>query len=192
MKKTILMTLTILTLLLGACGSASNSTDGPASAQAATAVAEVVSATLTAAPASTPLPTGTAPATLSTAYPEAVPVQLQLIAGSLELEGSQLAVTAAQASALLPIWNALKDLGGNSAATQEQYDDLIEQALQAMTNEQIQAIALMQITRQQMMTVVQQQGISKGIRVAQRSVEAAAKIVAKATNSLGKPSGRFS
>jgi hypothetical protein len=162
MKKTILMTLIILTLLLGACSSASNSTDEPASAQEATAIAEVVSATLTAAPTSTLLPTETAPATLSTAYPEAVPVQLQLIVGTLQLEGSQMAVTAAQASALLPVWTALKDLGGNSAATQEQYDDLIERALQAMTNEQIQAIALMQITRQQMMTVMQQQGISLG------------------------------
>ncbi|MFZ5909373.1 MAG: hypothetical protein ACOYYU_05100 [Chloroflexota bacterium] len=160
MQKLTLTTLLFFVLVLTACGSASNSTDEPASAQEATAIAEVVSTALAAPP--TFAPTQATPAALSTTYPDAAPVLAQLIAGTLQLEGSQLAVTAAQASTLLPIWSALKDLGGNNAATQRQYDDLTEQALQAMTDEQIQAIALMQITRESLTTVIQQQELAIG------------------------------
>src|SRR4030042_2177913 len=55
-------------------------------------------------------PTGSAGA-LSEGYEGALPVQSQLIAGTLKLEEGEWAVSAEQAAQLLPLWKAARGLG---------------------------------------------------------------------------------
>src|SRR3990172_3495827 len=53
---------------------------------------------------------GSDSSTLSTSYTGALPVVSQLAAGTLSLECSDLAVSAEQAAALLPLWQAYRAL----------------------------------------------------------------------------------
>ena len=91
-----------------------------------------------------------------------LPVQTQLLIGTFELEGSDQAVTAEQAAKLLPLWQVLQDLSANDAAAQEEIDALVEQIQETMTPEQMQAIAAMQLTQEDIFAVMQEQGITMG------------------------------
>lgn len=165
MKKPILILLFVIALALTACASQTvPSSEVSSSSQGENQIVELVPTTQvvpkTAAPTIPVEETNEVSAALSTDFPDAAPVQAQLIVGSFQLEGSQWAITGPQAVTMLPVWSALKDLAQNSAATQEQYKELIEQALQAMTDEQIQAISSMQITRESMAAMMEAEGIS--------------------------------
>ena len=49
-------------------------------------------------------------------YPDALSVRNQLSLGTLRLEGTANAITAAQATSLLPLWQALKTLSASSTS----------------------------------------------------------------------------
>ncbi len=116
---------------------------------------------------------------LNTSYDNAVSIELQLLLGTPKLQGTDLAVTAEQASTLLPLWNNFKTISqsmapaqgqadatpqppsGNSE-TQAQLTALLKQIQAVMTAEQIKAIAAMKITRETAMTIMQEQGITLG------------------------------
>jgi hypothetical protein len=97
----------------------------------------------------------------STQQGGSLPIQEQVLIGTFKLEGTPQAVTAQQAAQLLPLWQVYKDLSGSDTAAQEEIDGLIQQIQDTMTPEQMQAIAAMNITRQDIFTVMQDQGITQ-------------------------------
>jgi len=131
MKKLTIATLTTLTLILTACGSASSST----------------------------------PQTGPGSQAQTLPAATQLIVGIFKLDGTAQAVTAEQAKALLPLWQVYQDLLASDTAAQEEIDALIEQVQETMTAEQMHAITDMNLTQQDVMSMMQDQGMG----ISQRS-----------------------
>ena len=157
MEKMSILVIALVTLL-AACANASIPTEEPASNIdiAATTIAEIVSATQTAMAIVEPSPTETTTLiTLNDDYENAVPILSQLITGIYLLEGSNQAVTSAQAQELLSLLTSLPN--GN-----EQFDALVTQAILVLSQKQITTITAMQITQSEIMTVMQELGISMG------------------------------
>lgn len=162
--KRLLITLTLLTLFLTACGAAA--TEQVAPAVDSTTVAQIVSTQ--AAQGADSASNGPAPAqanaitsALSTDYTDAVSVAEQLLTGTFMLADTNLSLTGEQTIQLISLWTSLKGATQNSAA-QDQTDAILQQIEQALTAEQIQAIADFKITRQSMMTVLQDKGVTMG------------------------------
>ncbi len=65
-------------------------------------------------------------------YPDALSVRNQLSLGTLRLEGTANAVTAAQATSLLPLWQALKTLSASSTSATEEVTAVQNQISAAM------------------------------------------------------------
>lgn len=84
--------------------------------------------------------------------------ETKLIIGTLKLEGTTQAVTAEQASQLLPLWQLRKELSTNSAAAPQEIEAVINQVQTTMTSEQMQAITNMKLTQKDAMTFMQEQG----------------------------------
>ena len=91
-----------------------------------------------------------------------LPIQEQILIGTFKLEGTPQAVTAEQAAQLIPLWQVYKNLSTSDTAAQEEIGGLIQQIQDTMTSEQMQAIKDMNITRQDLFTVMQDQGITQG------------------------------
>ena len=106
-------------------------------------------------------PTGSAGA-LSEGYEGALPVQTQLIVGTLQLEESETAVTREQAAELIPLWKAVRSLSSSDTAAQAELEALTDQVQETMTAEQLQAIAAMQLTQEDLFGVMQELGIGPG------------------------------
>lgn len=105
----------------------------------------------------TPVPSVTG--VLGTDFDEATSVRNQLALGTLRLEGTAQAVTPDQAKVLLPLWQAMVALTGDSMTVPEEMDAVENQLLAAMTPEQLKAIDEMQITN----TVLNEFYAEKGI-----------------------------
>ena len=95
-------------------------------------------------------------AVLVTTYAGALDVSSQLALGTLELEGTEDAVTPEQAAALLPLWQALQ--GGVTA--QAEVNAVLAQIERTMTPEQLAAIAAMQLTQDDLAAWAQENGVS--------------------------------
>ena len=93
--------------------------------------------------------------TLNMSYDDALDASSQLTLGTLNLEGTGNAVTPEQAKALLPLWQALQ--GG--VTVQAEVDAVLKQIEGAMTQEQLAAIAAMQLTQEDLRAWMQEQGI---------------------------------
>jgi hypothetical protein len=91
-----------------------------------------------------------------------LPIQEQVLIGTFKLEGTPQAVTAQQAAKLIPLWQVYKDLSGSDTAAQEEVDGLVQQIQDTMTPEQMQAVKAMNLTRQDIFAVMQEQGINFG------------------------------
>lgn len=173
-KKTIIKSFLLVilgVLLLNACAPASNTTTtaDQTTVQSAPTVTETPSAS---------------EVSLNTTYTNAVSIELQLLLGTIKLQGTELAITEEQASMLLPLWNNYKSLSqsmtpaqgtpgqgqdtataqpqATSTETQQQIDAILTQIQAAMTPAQITAIAEMKITQETAMTMMQDQGITMG------------------------------
>lgn len=131
MKKLPVILVTIFTLTLTACGSASNGA-GPAS-----------------------VPQGGLSA-------GALPATTQLIIGTLKLEDTAQAVTAEQAAELLPLWQTMQVLSDSDTAAEQEKEALIAQIQETMTAAQMQAITDMNLSREDMTSIMQQQGRAMG------------------------------
>jgi hypothetical protein len=130
MKKLTIILLTILALVLSACGSsASTPTISMAARDPATA-------------------------TLTT--------EMQLLLGTLKLEGTEQAVTAEQAAELLPLWQVYQSLLESDTTAQAETDALVKQIEDTMTDEQMQAIKDMGLTPQDSFAIMQEMGIGMG------------------------------
>ena len=106
-------------------------------------------------------PTGRAGG-LSEGYEGALPVQTQLIVGTLQLEEGETAVTREQAAELIPLWKAVRTLSSSDTAAQAELEALMDQVQETMTAEQLEAIAAMQLTQEDLYRVVQELGIQPG------------------------------
>ena len=100
---------------------------------------------------------------INTDYENALPVELQLSAGSFKLEGTDLAINAAQAADLIPLWQVLNSLSASGTAAPEEIDALVIQIQETMTAEQINAIIAMQLTLEDMGVVMQEYGLTSGM-----------------------------
>ena len=97
-----------------------------------------------------------ASAVLDTSYPDALNVSSQLALGTIQLEEAEDGVTPAQATALLPFWQALQ--GGVTA--QAEVDAVLAQIEGTMTSEQLAAITAMRLTQDDLRGWAQSQGLS--------------------------------
>jgi hypothetical protein len=109
--------------------------------------------TLTACSASDSPTTGSEPSAGS------MPMATQLIIGTMKLDGTEQDVTAEQAVELLPMWQVYSELTTSDITAQAEVDGLISQIQETMTDEQMQAITDMNLTQQDVMAVMQEQGL---------------------------------
>lgn len=152
MKKTIFVLMMILALALTACGSDTAAPESvapePIAGDAAPEVPANETTDETAPEAATSI--------LTTEYEDSIGVQLQLSAGTFLLEETDLAVDAEQATELLPLWQVLNSLNTSGTAASEEVTALVLQIQETMSAEQIDAIAAMQLTREDMSVVIEE------------------------------------
>jgi hypothetical protein len=92
----------------------------------------------------------------------ALPATTQLIIGTLKLDGTAQAVTAEQAAELLPLWQTMQVLSDSDTAAEQEKEALIAQIQETMTAAQMQAIAGLNLTREDMMSIMQAQAAAMG------------------------------
>jgi hypothetical protein len=159
-----IMTLSVLSIValgLTACGASAGSSQSNSSNASSGAIGSAGS--------SNPAPGNGTPA--------AGPSALQLAVGMLKLDGTSNAVSAQQAAQLLPLWQSLRQIETTAAtqsgaqgtpgarpdpATMQQVGAQIVLIQNAMTPAQIQAIAAMNLNRQDIFAALQQAGIQIG------------------------------
>ena len=98
-------------------------------------------------------------AVLDTAYDGALDVSDQLALGTILLEETGDAVTSEQATALLPLWQAVQ---GGVLQGDAELNGVLAQVERTMTAEQLAAIAGMQLTQEDLQAWMQEQGSGMG------------------------------
>ncbi|MBI3737570.1 MAG: hypothetical protein HY258_00805 [Chloroflexi bacterium] len=91
-------------------------------------------------------PTSIAGEYLTTEYADAASLRNQLAFGIMKLDGTPNAVTPEQAKTLIPFWQAVIALSGDETTATEELTAVQDQIVAALTPEQLQAIAAMQLT----------------------------------------------
>jgi hypothetical protein len=144
MKRFLLVSslLTVAALLLGACGGA----------------AEVKTSTI-GTTSTTSAATGAA---LDITYENALPIRNQLLLGTLRLNDSAQPLSAAQAAALLPLWQGIRGTMNSGAAAQAETDALLKQIESSLTAEQLAAIRGWKLTQADLQEWARSQGIAVG------------------------------
>ncbi len=105
-------------------------------------------------------PTSLASTYLSIEYSDAANVRSQLAYGTLKLADTANAVTAEQAKTLIPLWQAVISLSGDTTTASEELTAVQDQITAAMTADQLKAIAGMQITNAGLNEFYAQYGVS--------------------------------
>ncbi len=113
---------------------------------------------LLAACSSSATETSEAPSELGTGV-RGYPPQMQLSMGTFLLEVTDLAVTPEQAAELLPLWKAVLSLSESDTAAQAEIDALYDQIEETMTAEQVQAIAEMNPTQEDIAALMESLGL---------------------------------
>lgn len=83
------------------------------------------------------------------------------ILGIFKLEGTELAVDSVQAAALLPLWQAYRSLLNSDTTASAELEALQTQIDEALTAEQRDAIAAMNLTPQDMFAMAQELGVTQ-------------------------------
>ncbi len=96
---------------------------------------------------------------LNADYQNALPVEMQLALGTLKLKGTENAVDANIAGQLIPLWEAVRSMANNNSSSPQEVQALYKQIGETMTSTQIQAIANMQLTQQDIPQVAQELGL---------------------------------
>jgi hypothetical protein len=91
-----------------------------------------------------------------------LPQAESLLIGTLKLQGTGNAITASQAAALVPLWQAYAQLTGSNTAAQAEIDAVVTQIQQTLNPAQDQAIIAMKLTRQDMFTEMSSLGVTNG------------------------------
>jgi hypothetical protein len=145
MKPLTWVVLSSFVLILAACGGTT------ASAPAAAVAPSVANNDVT--------PTPLVVDYLKTDYADATSVRNQLALGTLKLEGTAQAITAEQAKELLPLWQAIVVLSGNTTTAEEELTAVQNQIAAALQPAQLQAIGALQLTTTQLNAFYAEQGI---------------------------------
>ena len=74
--------------------------------------------------------------------------EAQLLVGTFKLESTAMAITSAQASSLLPLWETLQSLASSNTAASQEVDAVVSQIQSSMSAERISSITAMKLTRQ--------------------------------------------
>ena len=93
--------------------------------------------------------------------------QAELIVGILKLEGTDQAVTTMQASELLPLWEVMKVLANSDTSAQVEIDAAVSQIKETLTPSQLQTIANMKLTEQDIS--VFEQGLNTAVQSSSKS-----------------------
>jgi hypothetical protein len=96
---------------------------------------------------------------LNANYQNALPVEMQLALGTLMLKDTENALDAKTAEQLIPLWEAVGSLSGKNGSSPQEIQALYKQIGDTMTPAQVQAIAAMQITQQDIPQVAQKLGL---------------------------------
>ena len=91
---------------------------------------------------------------------DTVPLEARLAIGTLQLKDTEQAVTHDQAGELLVMWQVYRELSTTDTAAQAEFDAVIAQVQETMTDGQLQAITNMKLTQQNVSEVVQAQKIT--------------------------------
>ena len=91
-------------------------------------------------------PTSIAGEYLSIEYADAANLRSQLAFGIMKLDATPNAVTSEQAKTLIPFWQAVIALSGDSTTASEELTAVQDQIVATLTAQQLQVIAAMQIT----------------------------------------------
>lgn len=94
-------------------------------------------------------------------YTDALSVRNQLALGTLRLEGTANAVTAAQAARLMPLWQALQALTASSTSASEEITAVQGQISSTMEPAQISAIVGMRLTDAMLQAYYVEIGVSE-------------------------------
>ncbi len=92
------------------------------------------------------VPTSLASTVLSIEYSDAANLRSQLAYGTIKLADTPNAITPEQAKSMIPLWQAVVSLSGDTTTASEELTAVQDQITAALTAEQLQAIAAMQIT----------------------------------------------
>jgi hypothetical protein len=95
-------------------------------------------------------------------YRDALSVGSQLAAGTLLLEGGDLAVDETQAADLLPLWQAAQSLATSDTAAPQEIEAVYNQIQDSMTSDQIAAIAEMKLTNDGLASMIENGELSIG------------------------------
>ncbi len=95
-------------------------------------------------------------------YPDALPIQTQLTLGILKLEETDLAVDTEQAAELLTLWQAIRSLSSSDITAEGEIEAIVNQILDTMSSEQLEAIAAMELTQEGILELTQELGIARG------------------------------
>lgn len=99
---------------------------------------------------------------LPTDYEGALAVRNQLALGTIELNQTDLAISAEQAQTLIPLWQALRSTQQAGGTAQAEVSALLTQIEAAMTPEQLEAIANMKLLQTDMQDWATANGITMG------------------------------
>ena len=94
--------------------------------------------------------------------PSQMPLEQKLAIGTFKLEGTPQAVTAKEATDLLPLWQAVKSLSANSNTAPSEITAVYTQIEGVMTPDQTQAIQKMTWTQQDLQALMTQYGVQFG------------------------------
>jgi hypothetical protein len=104
-------------------------------------------------------PTSSAGEYLTTEYTDAANLRSQLAFGIMQLDGTTNAVTPEQAKTLIPLWQAIITLSGDSTTASEELTAVQDQIVATLTTQQLQSIAAMQITNTDLSAFYAEYGI---------------------------------
>ena len=99
---------------------------------------------------------------LNEGYPDALSVQTQLTMGTLKLEETSLAVDSVQAAELLTLWQAIRSLSSSDITAEGEIEAIVNQILETMSSEQLEAIAAMELTQEGIFELTEELGIARG------------------------------
>ena len=99
---------------------------------------------------------------IRTDYQNALPVGTQLALGIFKLEEGNFALNKEQAAALLPLWKAYRNLTNSDTSAAEEINGLIAQVQETLSADQLQSIAAMQLSVQDLAQLAQQRNLAIG------------------------------
>jgi hypothetical protein len=122
----------------------------------------ILSACSSAAPTATTVGSSYVSSILDTSYTGAMPARNQLSLGTLELAGSDLAITPAQAKTLLPLWQVLLSTQKSGTAAEAEVNAILKSIEDSLTQDQLQAIKAMQLLQTDLQTWASANGVALG------------------------------